>query len=161
MYHQWNVSAGQAGTTEIRRSWTARSCAPSLLSLSALSQQSVSSAFLLIQFLKLCPSLLPLSAHHSLPSSPVPLYSRQPFPPIYSHCVSTSRAACICSEDWCPCVQQPALLHTQTPRLTLLLHRHLASEGSPAQHCCSETDMMEAAQWAAVSKLLPSIFTCP
>lgn len=109
----------------------------------------------------LCPSLLPLSAHQSLPSSPVPLGSSQPFPPIYSHCVSTSGAACICSEDRSPCVQQPALLHAPTPRLTLLLHGHLEPQGSPAQHGCLGTDMMEAAWWAAVNNLLPSIFTGP
>lgn len=49
-----------------------------------------------------CPSLLPLSAHGSLPSSPVPPDSSQPFPPINSRCVSTSRAACIGCEDGGP-----------------------------------------------------------
>lgn len=108
-----------------------------------------------------CPSLLPLSAHRSLPSPPVPLDSSQPFPPIYSQWVSPSRAACICSEDRWPCVQQPALLHAPSPRLTLLLHGHLAFVGSPAQNCRLEMDGTEAAWWAAAKKLLLSIFTGP
>lgn len=105
----------------------------------------------------LCPSLLLVSAHCSLPSPSAPLDTSQPSPPIYSRCVSTSRAACICSEEQCPCVQQSALLHAQTPRRTLLLHGHLVSEGSPAQNRCVET----AAGRAAVNKLLPSIFRGP
>lgn len=46
-------------------------------------------------------------------------------------------------------------------KVTLLLHRHFASKGSPAQHHYLEMDMMEAAWWAAVNKHLPSIFTGP
>lgn len=94
--------------------------------------QSISSALLLIQFSKpCCPSLLPLSAHHAPPSSPFPLDSSQPFSPIYSHWVSTNWATWTCSVDWYPCVQQPALLQAQSPRL-LCCFRHFASKGSPA-----------------------------
>lgn len=46
-------------------------------------------------------------------------------------------------------------------KVTLLLHRHFASKGSPVQHYYLEMDMMEAAWWAAVSKHLPSIFKGP
>lgn len=72
---------------------------------------------------------------------------------------STSRAACSRSEDGCPCVPQPALLRARAPRLALLLRGHLASEGAPAQRCRLRTRGSEAAWWAALSKLLPSIFT--
>lgn len=93
-----------------------------------LSRQSASSAFLLVQFFN--PRVLHSqhSAHRSLPSSPAPPDPSQPFPPIYSHCASTSRAACTRQEDGCPCVPQPALPHARTPRLALMLRGHLASE---------------------------------
>lgn len=99
--------------------------------------QSISSASL-IQFSKpCCPSLLPLSAHHTLPSSPFPLDSSQLFPPIHSHWVSTNWATWMCSVDWCPCVQQSALLHAQSPRLlccfTGILHPKVQ------HHQCSTT----------------------
>lgn len=124
-----------------------------------LSRQSASSAFLLVQFFN--PRVLHShhSAHRSLPSSPAPPDSSQPFPPIYSHCASTSRAAGGRSEDGCPCVPPPALLHARTPRLALGLRGHLASQGAPAQRCRLQTRGSEAAWWAALSKLLPSIFT--
>lgn len=104
--------------------------------LCSIPSRSISSPFLLIQFSKpCCPSLLPLPAHHSLSSSPFPLDSSQPFSPIYSHWVSTSWATWTCSVDRCPCVQQPALLHAQSPRLlccfTGILH--------PKGHQCSTT----------------------
>lgn len=88
--------------------------------------QSISSALLLIQFSKpCCPSSYysqPFFLHHHflwIPASHSLLF-------IYSHCISTDWATWMCSVDWCPCVQQPALLQAQSPRLlccfTVILH---------------------------------------
>lgn len=79
---------------------------------------------------------------HSYQSQPIMLFLHHhfsgfcpAFPPIYSHWVSTNWATWMCSVDWCPCVQQPALLHAQPPRLlccfTGILH--------PKGHQCSTT----------------------
>lgn len=106
----------------------------------------------------LCPSLLPLSAHRSLPPSPVPLDFSQPFLPIYSRCVSTSRAARLCSEARAPaCSSRPCsplrlqgLLCCFTGILHLKGPQHSAAVWKRTRW-----------RWAAVNKLLLSIFTGP
>lgn len=105
----------------------------------------------------LLPFILPLSA--LLPSSPFPLDSSQPFPPIYLFTLHKHRLSHL--DVLCglvPLCAAACFASSSVSKATLLLHSHFAYK---VQHCYLEMDMMEAAWWAAVNRHLPSLFTGP